>query len=213
MSNWREAADPKRSALIVVDMQIDFCHECGAQAINGFDVAGCRRIVPALQGLIGAAREADITLYFVRTTHDNTTDSPAWAALHDYWVQPVCQTGSWGVEFYGVSPAPQDVTITKHRYSAFVGTELELRLQSTGRDTLFVTGVTTNVCVESTVRDAYMRNFYTILVEDCTAAVTDDAHRATLRTIRGNFGWVATSDEVINAWADQRAALGEGIAG
>lgn len=211
MSIWRDVADLEATALIVIDMQNDFCDDNGAQAINGLDVSGSQRIVPILSNLVEEARRQAVPLYFIRTTHDPTTDSPAWTALHDYWARPVCETGTWGAEFYGFSPKLDDITITKHRYSAFVGTDLELRLRSTQRRVLFITGVTTNVCVESTVRDAYMRNFFPILVEDCTAAATKAAHDAALQTIRSNFGWVAGSDEMISWWPETGMPIQAGI--
>ena len=80
----------------------------------------------------------------------------------------ICATGTWGAEYYRVQPTNDDCEVVKHRYSAFVGTTLEVILRSLARQTVVVTGVTTNVCVESTVRDAYMRDYRPLLVEDCT---------------------------------------------
>jgi ureidoacrylate peracid hydrolase len=90
--------------------------------------------------------------------------------------------------------------VTKHRYSAFVGTDLEQVLRALGRRSVIMTGEATNVCVESTARDAYMRDFFVAFTSDCTASTSQDAHEATLYTMGKHFGEVVTSDEVIAAW-------------
>ncbi|MDB5085964.1 MAG: isochorismatase [Bacilli bacterium] len=195
--NWSEVANPEKCALIVVDMQNDFCHETGALALNGADVSGSQAIVPAMNQLIEEARNLGVVIYFIKTTHDETTNSPSWIARRMERKHVVCATGTWGTEFYGVSATDQDVVITKHRYSAFIGTDLELRLRATGKEVLLLTGVATNICVESTLRDGFMLNFYTVLVPDCCATSHGPAQESTIENVRRSFGWVAGSQEVI----------------
>ena len=86
---------------------------------------------------------------------------------------------------------------TKHRYSAFVGTDLELILKSQGVEYILVTGVATNVCVESTARDGYHRDYNVILIEDCCGAYDQQEHAATLNNISKFFGTVTTSKTLI----------------
>jgi ureidoacrylate peracid hydrolase len=90
--------------------------------------------------------------------------------------------------------------VTKHRYSAFVGTDLEQVLRAIGARSVIMTGEATNVCVESTARDAYMRDFFVAFLSDCTASTSQEAHDATLYTMGKHFGQVLTSDDVIGAW-------------
>ena len=112
----------------------------------------------------------------------------------------ICQAGSWGAEFYRVEPDADEPIVLKHRYSGFVDTNLELILRSRGIKTLVVTGVATNVCVESTARDAYMRDYYVVLVDDCSATYDPAKHAATLANIADHFGVVVRSDEIFDAW-------------
>ena len=93
--------------------------------------------------------------------------------------------------------------MTKHRYSAFQGTDLELILRSNGIKTIIPTGVATPVCVESTVRDGYMRDFYVVLAKGCVAARHLEEHNATISNINKYFGMVTTSEEIISAWQSQ----------
>ena len=114
--------------------------------------------------------------------------------------QLICLEGSWGAEFYRVEPEAGEPVVIKHRYSAFVDTDLELILRSRGIKTLVLCGVASNVCVESTARDGYMRDYYIVLVDDCSAAYDPAKHAATLSNIAHHFGVVVTADEVIDAW-------------
>ncbi|WP_274651071.1 cysteine hydrolase family protein [Paenibacillus humicola] len=193
MSNWEEFIDLKKSAVIVVDMQNDFCHENGATARNGGDVSGVPAIVPNLQRLIDAAHAAGRPVFFIQTTHDETTDSQVSLAMRKDRKHKTCVTGTWGAEYFGVYPQQGDIEVIKHRYSAFIGTDLELRLRTLGCETLLMTGVVTSICVESTLRDGYMLDFYPILVTDCTTGGTKASYDATLSVVSRSFGWLSDS--------------------
>jgi ureidoacrylate peracid hydrolase len=196
MSNWKEHVDLSKSALVVVDMQNDYCHENGSGALNGGEVAAYYAIVPHLQKLIDAAHEANIPVFFIKTTHDETTNSKVWLSRRIGKKHDTCVTGTWGAEYFGVTPKGKDIEVNKHRYSAFIKTDFELKLRALGCETLLMTGVATNVCVESTLRDGFMLDFYTILVSDCTAAGSKSAYEATLENVRKGFGWVTDSNEL-----------------
>jgi len=114
----------------------------------------------------------------------------------------ICPTGTWGAEFYRVAPAPGERVITKHRYSAFVGTSLPVVLRALGRPVLAIAGVTTNVCVESTARDAFMQDWQVVLLEDCAAALTKAEHDAAVHNVRTYFGRVADATALERAWAE-----------
>ena len=115
---------------------------------------------------------------------------------------PLCRHGTWGFGFYGVTPRPDEPIVTKHRFDAFYNTDLELILNSNNRRTLFFAGVSTNVCVETSLRNAFIRDFEVVMLADCTAARNQSAHDAALDTIHHHFGIVATSLDVERAWSE-----------
>jgi ureidoacrylate peracid hydrolase len=109
----------------------------------------------------------------------------------------LCEEGTWGAEWYEILPEPGDAIVTKHRFSAFIGTDFDLILRAKGIESLILTGTRTNVCVESTARDAFMMDYYVVVLSDCTASGSEEAHQ---RGLLGSFGDKATSAEVIAEW-------------
>ncbi|MDQ0425897.1 cysteine hydrolase family protein [Cellulomonas iranensis] len=198
---------PGTAAVVVVDVQNDFCDPAGACAQRGSDVAGAVAMVPRLERFLDAARAAGVLVVFIQTTHDATTNSPAWLARRGDPVPgaptPVatCATGTWGADFYRVAPQPGEPVVVKHRYSAFAGTNLDVVLRSAGVDSLLLTGVSTNVCVESTLRDGLFAEYRVTLVEDCAASFEAEAHAATVANVEQYFGVVATSEEIGATWS------------
>lgn len=198
----KEIVSPQRAALLVVDVQNDFCHERGACSRVGFDMTAIQQSVGNLLGLIDAARKAGVPVIFVKTHHDRWTDSAAWLTRGPRKAGgEICATGSWGAELYRVEPAAGERVVVKHRYSGFYMTELEMVLRVLGRQSVLVTGVATNVCVESTARDAFMRDFNVVLVEDCAGAATKEEHEAACANIRGYFGRVLDSERLVALWS------------
>ncbi len=180
-------------------------------AKRGHSVAMIDAMLPGLQRFLDGARGLGAKIIFVQCIHEPSTDSAVWLFRHGGKAQPHCRRGTWGVEFYGVSPVEGEPVVVKHRYSAFVGTRLESVLHTLGIKTLVMTGVGTNVCVESTARDGFMRDYNIVFLSDCTATSSQEAHDATLANIRQFFGIVATSDEVLESLAGgqrQSAAIG-----
>ncbi len=161
-------------------------------------------MIPRLQKLLDAAREVGTRVIFIQTIHTDETDSGAWVRRSGGSSTAVCRKGTWGGEFTGVAPRDGDVVVNKHRYSAFVNTRLDSVLRTYKIENVILTGVSTNVCVESTARDAYMRDYNLVFLSDCTAAYAQEDHDATLRTMSRNFGVVATADEIIGAWQAAR---------
>lgn len=115
--------------------------------------------------------------------------------------QGTCRTGSWGAEFYEVAAEPGETVITKHRYSAFVGTSLDLTLRTIGVESLLFTGVATDVCVESSPRDGLFSEYFVSMVEDCCATYSPELHEASVRAVAKNFGTVVTGDQLAKYWA------------
>lgn len=201
--------DPRHAALLVIDVQNDFLAEGGAKDREGKDLAMAQAIIPRLERLIDEAREAGALVIFIRNIYSTDANwylSDVWlehaarARKGSYTQYPVCAPGSWGGDFYRVRPTEKDAIVTKHRYSAFSDTDLDLVLRSRDIRTLIMTGIATNVCVESTARDGFFRDYYIVFTSDCTATRSVEEHEATLQNIRGYFGVVVTADEVASCW-------------
>lgn len=195
----------QKSALLVVDMQNDFCHEDGFLARRGIDLRPTQAMAPTLAGLIGAAREAGTPVIYTVNAHDEWTDSQAWKMRHQSAGAALCRPGTWGAEFYGVSPRSDERIVAKHRYDAFLGTELDLVLRAGGIRTLILTGVATNICIETTAREAYCRDYQLAMIEDCLAGSSLAEHRSALATLQRYFdAVVARAAELTALWRQTR---------
>jgi ureidoacrylate peracid hydrolase len=198
----KDRCDPRVAGLLVVDVQNDFVSADGSAARRGEDVTAALAMVPRLTRLIEESRRAGVTIVYIKTTHSEWTDTPSWIYRSSQKSGlNTCREGSWGADFYsGIAPLPSERVVIKHRYSAFINTDLNTVLKARGVQSVLVTGVATNVCVETTARDAYVFDYYVTLIEDCSAAYDPKLHRGTLENIRRHFGLVASSDEVIDTW-------------
>jgi ureidoacrylate peracid hydrolase len=197
-----ELIAPNRCVLLVVDVQNDYCDDAGAFGRAGRDMRAIQAAVERILDVVATARRAGVPIIWVRTEHDQWTDSAAWLGRDVRSAGAICPTGTWGAAFYRVAPAPEDRVIIKHRYSAFVGTSLPVVLRALGRPLIAIAGVTTNVCVESTARDAFMQDWQVVLLEDCAAALTKAEHEAAVHNVRTYFGRVADAAAVERAWVD-----------
>ena len=198
-----EKVDPSRAALLVIDVQNDFCSPEGYWGKVKNDGSAVAEMMPRLHKLIAAARAAGTLVIFVQAIYDDHYLSNPWRERNVRRKLEVgrCLTGTWGADFFEVNPIEGDLVVIKHRYSAFIGTELDIILNSRGIETVVLAGVATNICVESTARDGFMLDYYVVAVGDCAAAKTPAAHEASLASIADGFGIVAKADEVIAAWA------------
>ena len=199
-----ETIDAATTALIVVDLQNAFMQGNVAHAMCEM----APRIVPNVNRLARTLREAGGTVAWIRTraTPETLHD---WSAYYDLLTPEARQRrldalaeGSLGYAFWPeLAIEPNDMIVTKLRYSAFIqgSSDLAEQLRARGIDTVLVTGCVTNVCCESTARDAMMLNFKTIMVSDGNAAATDQEHASALIAFYLNFGDVLTTDEAIAA--------------
>jgi ureidoacrylate peracid hydrolase len=216
---FQELVDPRAAALIVVDMQNDFCHPDGAEAAMGAEVGLAAPMAQRLKALIAEARAVRLRTIFVRTHHSPWTNSAVWlgraGGRHAHSHVTLCLPGSWGSDFYdGVeprtsadcSPETSDFVVTKHRYSGFVGTDLELVLRSQRLETLIMTGTASNGCVEATARDGFHRDHAIVYVSDCSVASTEARHQECLQRVR-SWATVVTADEIVRAWRSLPAAV------
>jgi len=207
-----EQLKPEHTALLVVDMQNDFCAEGGyLHRTRGLDMSPNKTIADNINRLADAAREAGVTVVWIAAIYDHKYLSDAHVAkVRNKSNEGVlCAEGTWGVEFYEVEPKDGEMVIEKHRYSAFHGTRLDGVLRGQGIKTLLVTGVATNICVDSTLRDGFFNGYYIVVPEDCVGAADPELNAATLKTVDMNFGTVTSADEairLIGAASNVRAA-------
>ncbi len=161
-------------ALIVVDMQKDFCYENGALFIGEH----VRKIFDPLRCVIERVREMEIPIIFTQDWHrENDSEFKIWPKH--------CIAGTEGAEIIDeLDPKQSDIYIKKRRYSAFFSTDLDLTLREMGARRLVVAGVVTNICVLHTVADAVMRGYDVVVLEDCTTALTKEDHEYGIRHMK-----------------------------
>jgi ureidoacrylate peracid hydrolase len=194
---------PEGTCLLVIDVQNDYCHERGAFGQMGIPLEPIQRSVNRLIPFIEDVRGVGVPVIFIRNQHSEWDDSAIWLSRRHRRgaksIVPVCVEGTWGTEFYRMSPTVADRVVIKHRYSAFIDTDLDVILRSRKVSSLLLTGVATNVCVESTARHGFMKDYQVTLVEDCCAASSLEEHQGTLLNISKFFGDVAKADTVLAA--------------
>ena len=205
--------DPAKTALVVIDLQNGFMVEGVAHAL-------CKtapEIVPNVNRLAEAVRATGGKVFWVQNTHDDTC-LESWSNLHE--MTPPAATakriesmseGNVGHALWSeLEVRPDDEYVLKYRYSAFLpgASDLTERLRAGGYDTVIITGTVTNVCCESSARDAMMMNFKTIMVTDGNAANTDEEHNASLINFYLTFGDIVSTDELIG-WLNANAPATE----
>ena len=204
MIKLEELVRPAQAAILVIDVQNDFCHPEGGQAKRGMKIEPCTAVVPSIQRLIEEGRKAGVPVIFIRNGHNRWTRSEAWRNKKGEGSSkfpPICEEGTFGAEFYRIKPLPGEPIVIKYRFSGFIGTNLDLVLRNAGIKTVIMSGVTTNTCVESTARQAFMLDYNVVFLKDCTATHKAEEHEATLHNIELNFGFVHSSDELFKIWA------------
>jgi ureidoacrylate peracid hydrolase len=197
-----EKVAPAHTALLVVDVQRDFCASDGAFGSLGRDLSRVQEMLPALERLVESARNAHVTVIFLRYAQTPATESEVHLEQRGRGRADIayCQEETPGADFYRIEPMPGETVVTKHRYSGFINTDLDLILRSGGVRTLVMTGVATNGCVEATARDGFMHDYYIVFAADGTATYSPELHSATLANIRDAYGVVQTCAELESAW-------------
>lgn len=200
--SFDDKLDPTRTALLVVDMQNEFCAQTGYVAKQGWAIAPMQEMAGRLQNFLTIARSY-VPLIHIRGLYEPAVMPPQMVErLNRLGIPPYCQPGTSGADFYpGFDPEPGETIITKRTFSAFAHTELEYLLRNLRVETVIVTGTFTNVCVDSTVRDAYFRGFYPVIPDDLCAAPDPEVHRVTLATLGHFFGVVVPSGEIVQSWS------------
>jgi ureidoacrylate peracid hydrolase len=216
------AIDPRTTAVIVVDMQNDFGAEGGMFARAGIPIADLAAVVEPIAQVLDVARQAGMTVVYLTMQFEpdlsdaGAPDAPNFLKHKPLGVGEVVAApdgresrtlvkGTWGTEILPeLTPEKGDLVVAKHRYSGFFETELDAILRQRGIDSLVFTGCTTSVCVDSTLRDAFYRDYRCLLLSDCTGEpigsdLARSNHEATLLVIETLFGWVSDSRSFLRA--------------
>jgi ureidoacrylate peracid hydrolase len=187
------AFDPGRSAVLVVDMLNDFLEPTGAMPLPEG-----HRLYEPIRRLLATARAHGSAVIWVCDTHPPGDREFEKRSVH-------CLAGTWGAQIVGALRPPDDeYRVPKRRYSGFYETDLDLRLRELGVAHVILTGVVTNICVRSTVHDAFFRGYDVIVVEDCVAATSDREQESSLYDIDTHYGTVSRLEEVLAVF--ERAA-------
>jgi ureidoacrylate peracid hydrolase len=209
---WNLNAENK--ALIIVDMQNAFCDDNGFMTRIGLNVDQCKAAVAPNKRVLERCRELDIPVIFTRYwLRPDYKDAGLFENLFPGSHQAQAMvSGTWDAEITpDLAPLEGEYVVDKQRYSAFYETNLDLILRSLGTTMVVVTGVTTNICVESTVRDAMFRDYKVTVIEDCTGAVDELMQKGAIHTFRYGFADVISSEDFIKRAkpnsAAQRAAV------
>ncbi|MFE7135774.1 cysteine hydrolase family protein [Streptomyces sp. NPDC057638] len=194
MTGWR-------TALLVVDVQNDFCAGPAAAARFGGDPAALVRAVDGTVRAVAAARRRGVEVVFVRFVGDPVFQGPSWRSRdRDRGRPPKCLEGTWGAGFHRVAPAPGEAVVTKRAvFDAFLGTDLEERLRRREIGHLVFTGLFADVCVDSSARTAFQKGFHITVLTDCTTALhlpTD----AILGLMRALYGARTTTVDDPGGW-------------
>ncbi|GGV29108.1 isochorismatase [Actinomadura cremea] len=183
---------PRPTALLLIDLQNDFCHPDGVFAAGGLRVADLEGLVSRTNALAAAARSGGVPVIWVRMVYDTAADAGLLLEASPVQIDEALRTGTWGAELLdGLDVRPEDRRIDKSRFSAFHRTDLEDLLNEAGIRRLVIAGVRTDVCVETTVRDAFMRDLEVALAADASASYIPDLHHASLRALGVIFAEIA----------------------
>ena len=204
--------DLKRLVLIIIDMQNAFVSKGGMFDLWGYDISNGLRIVEPIKKIVAVARERKVKVIYVahRLSPDLRDINPSSPFYHknilvSYREQPEIRDkliirGTWGAEFVKeLRPQEDDIVVEKQRYSAFVGTNLDMILNTYDTKYIAFTGVATNICVESSLRDSSHLEYFPILISDAAASVSEPVQVMSINNVKECFGWVTTTDDFIKA--------------
>lgn len=205
----------ERSALVVVDMQNAFASPGGLLDLAGLDISGAGAVVRAIQPLLAVARRRGVQVVYLQTgykpdlSNGGGPESPnprKETALCLMRARPQLRgkllvEGTWDFEILPeLRPEPEDIVVLKTRYSGFAGTDLDAVLRARELRHLLFVGIATNVCVESTLRDAYFHEYWPILLTDAALqAGPRAAQEATIFNVESFFGWTLTCEGLLGA--------------
>ena len=198
---------PGRTALLIVDMQVDFALPDGLSGQWGLDLSTVPAALAAAERLAEAARSADVPVVFTGLFTTSETDSDVWDERmrrrgNDPEASPgLCRVGTRGCDFVGPRPRPDEHVFRKTRYSPFWDTEIDARLKDMEVDTLVMAGLTTECCVADTAKDAFNHDYHVFVAADACAAYEPDLHAGALKMLDLNTAILTDTASVAAAWS------------
>ena len=199
--------DPSHCAMLIIDMQKDFCTAGFKAERAGRDLSMAQAAIPRIARLLEGARAAGALIVHVGfgTEPDHGSDSGPWLAQRrraTFSADDLCLTGTEGAEFVDeLAPRRGELSVRKRRYSAFTGTDLDLLLRAQRIRSIICCGVSTNACVETTARAGFELDYYIVVPPDACGSWDSELHEGTLRNINHRFGLTPGIDEVLAVWA------------
>ena len=226
------AIDPAHTAVIVVDMENDFAAKGGMFDRAGIDISGAQKAIAPTAKVLADARQPGMKIIYLKMGYRpdlsdlGATDSVNRTRHLKFGVGQKIQApngresrvlirDTWGTDIVPeLKPEPNDIVIYKTRFSGFYQTDLDETLKKFGIKYLIFTGVTTSICVESTVRDAMFRDYLCILLSDCMSEpIGNDLprtnHEASLLNVERTFGWVSNSEQFVKAFIEKQKRAGQ----
>lgn len=196
-----EKLKPSETALIVIDMQNDFCAEGGyLHKRLGLDMSRNLILAKRIMETVEVAREAGVMVVWIKANYEPQYLGAAMKANRDP-DNICCEGGTWGWDFFNVTAKSDEPVVEKHCYNGFHETNLAGILQARKIKSLVLTGVATNVCVESTLREAFFRGYHVVMPEDLVGATKPEFQQGTIVNVRTYFGEVPMAAEVEEVWA------------
>jgi ureidoacrylate peracid hydrolase len=207
--------DLRSAAVVIVDMQNAFTAKGGVFDLAGLDISNAAQVIGVIRRVLEGARQAGIKIVYLQMGYQEDLsdsggpDSPNWhkelALLlmrkrSEFQRNPLAQ-GTWDFAIVDeLKPHPEDLLVVKSRYSGFAGTKLDSLLRTGSIRFLFFAGIATNVCVESTLRDAFLLDYWPILITDATMQAGPAFLKdATIQNVENHFGWTLTSEEFLRS--------------
>lgn len=204
--------ETRKSALLVIDLQNAFVHDEGTLGVSGLDTKRLSAIVPSLQKLIRHCQAADVPVIWTKQEHFATDHSRARKKLAGHTSkrkQVSALAGTWDEdiidELKPLAEQRPEFVVLKHRFGAFYETRLEMMLRMLGVQHLFVTGTTSNACVETSIREAYLRDFDVVAVDDCISGINAEWEETAKKVWSQYLCEISTSSDVM-AWIDAQSA-------
>jgi len=206
--------DLGKTAIMLIDMLNTFVWKAGFFDSYGYDISKCQEILAPIKKIINSARSKGVKVIYIASSYSpdfqdaGTRNSPNWYKNADFyflrehpeWHDKFLIRGTWGAEIVDeLKPQQGDIIIEKQRYSAFVGTNLDDTLKAYNIRYIVFTGIATNVCVESTVRNAFFLDYFPILISDAVAPAGPlFLQEATEFNVKMHFGWVTSTENLMS---------------